>query len=164
MRPCRAPSFSAQVLSNPTKRQTYDDQRRAVKRKKQGFGPPPPSGVGSPQGHSDLGPRYQWWLVECRQIMLNPIMINHDHQWLMMNQWRINDESMMSQWWINDESTRKSAILIHFGGHLYYTCLSKYRDVPKNRHNWGWFADYCDLPRWGMMGMMEVHVLLIFTP
>ncbi|CAE7196953.1 dnaJ [Symbiodinium natans] len=34
-----------EVLSNPTKRSTYDDQRRAVKRKKQGFGPPPPSGV-----------------------------------------------------------------------------------------------------------------------
>lgn len=34
-----------EVLSNPTKRQTYDDQRRAVKRKKQGFGPPPPSGA-----------------------------------------------------------------------------------------------------------------------
>lgn len=34
-----------EVLSNPTKRSTYDDQRRAVKRKKQGFGPPPPSGA-----------------------------------------------------------------------------------------------------------------------
>ena len=33
------------MLSNPTKRSTYDDQRRAVKRKKQGFGPPPPSGA-----------------------------------------------------------------------------------------------------------------------
>ena len=30
-----------EVLSNPTKRSTYDDQRRAVRRKKQGFGPPP---------------------------------------------------------------------------------------------------------------------------
>ncbi|CAJ1375881.1 unnamed protein product [Effrenium voratum] len=34
-----------EVLSNPTKRSTYDDQRRAVRRKKQGFGPPPPSGA-----------------------------------------------------------------------------------------------------------------------
>lgn len=34
-----------EVLSNPTKRSTYDQQRRAVKRKKQGFGPPPPAGA-----------------------------------------------------------------------------------------------------------------------
>ena len=32
----RTASHTRQVLSNPTKRQTYDDQRRAVKRKKQG--------------------------------------------------------------------------------------------------------------------------------
>ncbi|CAK0848683.1 unnamed protein product [Prorocentrum cordatum] len=33
-----------EVLSNPTKRATYDQQRKAVTRKSQGFGPPPPAG------------------------------------------------------------------------------------------------------------------------
>ena len=50
-----------EVLSNPTKRQTYDDQRRAVKRKKQGFGPPPPSGVGATRwGDTVFGRQTTW--------------------------------------------------------------------------------------------------------
>lgn len=34
-----------EVLGNPTKRTTYDQQRRAVKRRAQGFGPPPAGGA-----------------------------------------------------------------------------------------------------------------------
>lgn len=34
-----------EVLSNPTKRSTYDQQKRAVKRRRQGFGPPPAGGA-----------------------------------------------------------------------------------------------------------------------
>lgn len=34
-----------EVLSNPTKRATYDQQKRAVKRRMQGFGPPPAGGA-----------------------------------------------------------------------------------------------------------------------
>lgn len=34
-----------EVLSNPTKRSTYDQQKRAVKRRSQGFGPPPAGGA-----------------------------------------------------------------------------------------------------------------------
>jgi len=57
-----------ECLSNPTKRQTYDAQRRAVTRKKQGFGPPPTAGAPrmripkefmmQPIGHPDRFIRY----------------------------------------------------------------------------------------------------------
>jgi len=58
-----------EVLSNPTKRATYDSQRRAVKRKAQGFGPPATGGAPRmripkefmmmPIGHPDKFVRYQ---------------------------------------------------------------------------------------------------------
>mmetsp|Transcript_9136 Transcript_9136/g.20336 ORF Transcript_9136/g.20336 Transcript_9136/m.20336 type:complete len:908 (-) Transcript_9136:34-2757(-) len=58
-----------EVLSNPTKRSTYDQQRRAVNRKAQGFGPPPTTGAPRmripkefmmvPIGHPDKFVRYQ---------------------------------------------------------------------------------------------------------
>jgi len=41
----RAINNAYEVLGNPTKRSTYDLQKRAVKRRKQGFGPPPPTGA-----------------------------------------------------------------------------------------------------------------------
>eukprot|EP00442_Polarella_glacialis_P027304 CAMPEP_0115150454 /NCGR_PEP_ID=MMETSP0227-20121206/65056_1 /TAXON_ID=89957 /ORGANISM="Polarella glacialis, Strain CCMP 1383" /LENGTH=411 /DNA_ID=CAMNT_0002560837 /DNA_START=66 /DNA_END=1298 /DNA_ORIENTATION=+ len=41
----RAINNAYEVLGNPTKRSTYDLQKRAVKRRKQGFDPPPPTGA-----------------------------------------------------------------------------------------------------------------------
>lgn len=58
-----------EVLSNPTKRAQYDEQKRVVKRRAQGFGPPPAGGAPRmripkefmmvPIGHPDKFVRYQ---------------------------------------------------------------------------------------------------------